>query len=87
MHREHSLDCILLDLSDHYVVLDSVALQELSEWVHKDQRAEYPFRSSVENPDVSLTRLPFLVHSPPPEEHGIATACFLESALVSARLI
>jgi len=45
------------NLSDHHVLLDSLALQELSERVSETQRAGYTRRSSIHDPDMSRLQL------------------------------
>lgn len=44
-------------LSDHHILLDSLALQELSEWASGNQRAGYTPRSSVRDPDMTRLQL------------------------------
>jgi hypothetical protein len=44
-------------LSDHHILLDSLALQELFEWVSGNQRAGYTPRSSIRDPDMTRLQL------------------------------
>jgi hypothetical protein len=45
------------NLSDHHILLDSLALEELSEWVSEDQPAGYTPRSGIRNADMSRLQL------------------------------